>query len=316
MKNALKVLIFTVAFIAVAAGVFIGSLKYNRTDFTCSDGGKKGTTVINAYTGSSVNIVIPEKIKGDTVVTIGSNAFERTNIKSLIIPDCVTRIEPRAFNECTKLETVTIGNSVTVIANSAFLGCSELKEINIPASVEDIGEMAFAECKNLKEIKVAEGAKFVFEDGILFTADKKEAVAALPCVDFSTYKFPAETEKFAPELFFNHSELKSFEFPDGTTAIPEGLFTLCSSLEDVKIPDGTLSIGDSAFLGCKSLSKLYIPSSVRTIGKIAFPAVAKGEKIQDSAKEYYNPDFKLIVEKNSYAYHYAVENKINYEFAK
>ena len=316
MKNALKVLIFTVAFIAVAAGVFIGSLKYNRTDFNCSDGGKKGTTVINAYTGSSVNIVIPEKIKGDKVVTIGSNAFERTNIKSLVIPDCVTKIDARAFRDCTKLETVTISDSVTVIADSAFSGCAALKEINIPASVEKIESMAFAGCKSLKEINVAEGANFVFEDGILFTADKKEAVAALQCADFSTYKFPAETQKFLSGFFYNHSELESFEVPDGMTSIPDGLFLLCQSLKEVKIPDSVTTIGGSAFLGCKSLGKLYIPSSVRTIGKIAFPAIAKGDKIEESSKEYYNPDFKLIVEKNSYAYHYAVENKINYEFAK
>ena len=316
MKNALKVLIFTVAFIAVSAGIFIGTIKYNRTDFSCSDGGKKGTTVIEAYTGNSVNIVIPKKIKGKNVVTISGNAFQGSDIKSIVIPDSVKTIDAKAFNDCGKLETVSLGEAVSEIGESTFSGCEALREVNIPASVESIGSMAFTDCKNLKEINVAEGANFVYEDGVLFTADKKEAVASLPCADFSAYKFSAETQKFSPYFFNGHSELKSFEIPDGMTEIPDCMFVLCQSLKEVNIPDGVLSIGGSAFFGCRSLDKLYIPSSVRSIGKMAFPGIPENGKVEDSAKDYFNPDFKLVVEKNSYAYHYAVDNNIKYELAK
>ena len=61
MKNALKVIIFIVAVLALCAGGIFGYTKYMKTDFDFSDGTKSGTVEITAYNGDSVNIIIPKK---------------------------------------------------------------------------------------------------------------------------------------------------------------------------------------------------------------------------------------------------------------
>ena len=69
MKNALKVIIFIVAVLALCAGGIFGYTKYMKIDFDFSDGTKSGTVEITAYNGDSVNIIIPKKrhhIRRDT----------------------------------------------------------------------------------------------------------------------------------------------------------------------------------------------------------------------------------------------------------
>ena len=48
---------------------------------------------------------------------------------SYSIPNSVTSIDYRAFNDCESLTSVTIGNSVTNIGNNAFYTCSELTDV-------------------------------------------------------------------------------------------------------------------------------------------------------------------------------------------
>ena len=120
MKNALKVIIFIVAVLALCAGGIFGYTKYMKTDFDFSDGTKSGTVEITAYNGDSVNIIIPKKIRGKTVVQIAQSAFAKTDITSVEIPDTVTSVGEKAFANCEKLERVKIGNSVKSIGNSCF----------------------------------------------------------------------------------------------------------------------------------------------------------------------------------------------------
>jgi len=54
------------------------------------------------------------------------------------IPDGVTKIRMRAFEDCTSLTSITIPNNVTVIRESAFNGCTSLTSVIIPDSVTSI----------------------------------------------------------------------------------------------------------------------------------------------------------------------------------
>ena len=53
---------------------------------------------------------------------------------------------------CSSLMAVTIPNSVTIIANRAFENCSNLTFVTIGKGVTTIGENAFSECYNLKSV--------------------------------------------------------------------------------------------------------------------------------------------------------------------
>lgn len=98
-------------------------------------------------------IIIPKKINGVPVTSIGDSAFSNCkSLKSITIPDLVTSIGPYTFSGCESLISITIPDSVTHIPNRAFYNCTSLELINIPDSITDIGTLAFSRCTSLKEI--------------------------------------------------------------------------------------------------------------------------------------------------------------------
>ena len=64
------------------------------------------------------------------------------------IPENIKTIEPNAFED-SQLSTIIIPDSVTFIGRMAFTGCSNLTDIYIPLSVKKIQEFAFSSCPKL-----------------------------------------------------------------------------------------------------------------------------------------------------------------------
>ena len=119
-----------------------------------------GTLKVTGYTGSPVDLEIPETINGKKVTQIDKDAFSNcSTLRSVTIPDSVTKIDVRAFMNCKKLESVKIPSGVTQIDAGAFAGCSALKSVNIPDSVTKIGNEAFSSCTSLKTVKIGNGVK-------------------------------------------------------------------------------------------------------------------------------------------------------------
>ena len=112
------------------------------------------TGTITKYIESDTVVVIPSKINGVTVETIGHGAFERSAVTSVTIPDSVTAILDRAFANCFQLTNISIPNSVTFIGFSAFNSCTSLKSITLPSSLSTIQSYAFYNCGNLKTIRI------------------------------------------------------------------------------------------------------------------------------------------------------------------
>lgn len=71
---------------------------------------------------------------------------------SLVIGNCVTRIDYDAFNHFTSLTSLTIGNNVTYIGNYSFAACRGLTSLVIPDTVTEIGQYAFSDCWNLESV--------------------------------------------------------------------------------------------------------------------------------------------------------------------
>ena len=91
----------------------------------------------------------PILIIENSVTSIGYLTFygcSITSITSITIPNSVTSIGDRAFENCTSLTSITIPNSVTSIGDWAFKNCSSLTSITIPNSVTFIGYRAFYGC--------------------------------------------------------------------------------------------------------------------------------------------------------------------------
>ncbi|MDB4761254.1 leucine-rich repeat domain-containing protein [Akkermansiaceae bacterium] len=99
------------------------------------------------------DLIIPAKIEGKPVTSIGDYAFRGcTSMTSITIPDGVTSIGDFAFHFCESLTSITIGDGVTSIGDGAFFQCNSLTSITIPDSVTSIGKSAFSRCSSLSAI--------------------------------------------------------------------------------------------------------------------------------------------------------------------
>ncbi|MDD5928695.1 MAG: leucine-rich repeat domain-containing protein [Spirochaetales bacterium] len=86
--------------------------------------------IINEYKGNAKNIVIPSTIQGMPVIVAGG--FSNKELKSVVIPEGVKKIDDYAFFECGNLTTVVLPSSLRVIDYQAFSGCKKLTSLNFP----------------------------------------------------------------------------------------------------------------------------------------------------------------------------------------
>ena len=82
--------------------------------------------------------IIPE---GTT--EIGVRAFENSDVRRVVIPDSVEKIDNLAFYRCKSLESVTLPKGLKTIPYSCFDCCESLKEVVIPEGITKIEENAF-----------------------------------------------------------------------------------------------------------------------------------------------------------------------------
>ena len=220
---------------------------------------------ITGYTGNSPLVVIPDRIAGFPVTSIGTEAFFCCDLLTDIeLPDSLTSIGSRAFYNCSSLTEIELPESITTIGDGAFFSCIKLTEfiipegvvsigeqafykcvgltgIDIPASVVTVGSEAFSLCSGLLDIRVDENNRNYSSDdrGILFNKEKTLLIAAPGGIT------------------------DSYEVPVGVTAIGKYAFFFCNSLLGITIPDSVVIIDDSAIYGCGSLTEIRVDENNR-----------------------------------------------------
>lgn len=233
------------------------------------------------YLGNGGAVVIPAKIDGVDVVTIGDMAFwSNDSVTSIRIPAGVTAIGTGAFAGCENLEALVISGNLTEIADNIFNGCTNLKNITIPGSVSSIGEEAFSGCKSLTGISIPAGVTSIGDWAFSgCTALQYINVDVANTVYSSDGGVLFNKDK---TTLISHPEGKagtSFNIPDSVTVIGNGAFYNCINLENIIIHGDVVSLGDWAFDSCRSLKSLIIPDSVTAIGEGAFYFCADLESI-------------------------------------
>ena len=76
--------------------------------------------IITGFIGNEENITIPSAIDGYTVTCVSDEAFASSSIKSISLPNTITKIGWFAFKNCSNLKSIVIPNSVKTIGYSAF----------------------------------------------------------------------------------------------------------------------------------------------------------------------------------------------------
>lgn len=163
------------------------------------------TGTITKYVESDTVVVIPSKINGVTVETIGHAAFEKSAVTSVTIPDSVTAILDRAFANCFQLTNISIPNSVTSIGFSAFEHCTSLKSITLPSSLRNISMFLFHNCSQLTTIQIP--------DSVLSIQD----YAFGNCISLETIHIPVSVTSIGNRAFAGCPSLMTVTYPGSKT---------------------------------------------------------------------------------------------------
>lgn len=193
-------------------------------------------------------------------------------IKELIIPNSITKINEFAFNGCTGLTSITIPNSVTSIREHAFSGCSNLTSIIIPNSVTSIGYGAFNGCNNLSNVTIN-------SNSILSNTTNLSRISKTFGSQVKNYTIGDDVKSIGSYAFYDCSNMTSVSIPNSVTSIGSSAFRGCSGLTSVTIPNSLTEIKDYAFYGCTGLTSIIIPSSVTLINYDAFNGCSNINKI-------------------------------------
>ena len=195
------------------------------------------TGTITKYVESDTVVVIPSKINGVPVETIGNTAFQNSAVTSVTIPDSVTAIYSGAFANCSQLTNISIPNSVTFIGFSTFEHCTSLKSITLPSSLNSISEALFFGCSQLTTIHIPDSVPSI------------QSYAFYHCENLETIRIPVSVTSIGNNAFADCPSLMTVTYPGSKTQwddITKGSNSdvlenhlICAKLEATFTADGT-----------------------------------------------------------------------------
>ena len=244
---------------------------------------------ITGYSGNATALYIPGEIDGHEVVAIGDRAFQnRTDLRTVMIPDSVTEIEAYSFNNCTNLSNVTLSKSLKYMGGRAFGSCEKITQIEIPKSLDNCGNSGYASyhgpfgaCSGLKKITFEEGATEVSnglfrgctgleEINIPDGVTKIESSSFEDCINLVSVNISDSVIKIENEAFAGCEKIESINIPDSVTEIGERTFANCSKLSNVKLSKNLEYMGGRAFGSCEKITQIEIPKSLDNCGNSGY----------------------------------------------
>ncbi|MBR6089588.1 MAG: leucine-rich repeat domain-containing protein, partial [Anaerolineaceae bacterium] len=177
---------------------------------------------------------------------IGAQAFGRTFITQIIIPESVHTIREHAFSDSTSLVSVNIPSQVVEL-DGVFEGCTALRSVTVS-----------------KDNPVFEA--FI---GILFNKVNKTLVYYPPALPDPYYYVPNTVEAIGPSAFEN-SHLETIFVPGSVHTIGGNAFFHCTNLKSCTISEGVSELGSYVFQRAANLASVTLPDSLSKVGANPF----------------------------------------------
>lgn len=190
---------------------------------------------ITGYTGTEVRqLVIPAEIEGMPVTAIADMAFDGLDANGnnlageIVLPETITRIGERAFNECYYISgTLRLPDSVETIGSNAFCNCKALSgTLTLPANLKSIDSYAFCATGFTGELIIPES---VVSIGTWAFAD---------CFSLEAVRLSSAMTSLEPYVFNNGWELQRVVIPQADIVINMGAFNSCNKLT-IYAPEGS-----------------------------------------------------------------------------
>ena len=221
--------------------------KLDRIDFLSYTTTAKKVTITGCKSACPANLVIPNKIAGNPVTSIASQAFKNAGLRYVLLPETITNVGTSAFSG-DDINSVRLLGSAPSTGFDAFESFSESTKIRTAWNA-----------KNWENIW--NGKTFEVELGPFVTTEDAEGnLVVTGCRNHcdSNLVFPSEIGgKPVRRLGAFRDEGSGF-----------GSF-FDAGLLSVKIPNSVTTIAFECFMG-NYLTSVEIPSSVKSIGESAF----------------------------------------------
>ena len=217
------------------------------------------------YIGSSAfedsNLKKLDISKDSTLQSIGDRAFCGSSIESIYLPASTEKVGAEAFKDAVSLTAVTIadGDTTLKLSNSAFEG-SGITGITVPTRVNYIGEYTFGNCPNLENIHI-DDANTAYQDldGVLLDSSGTTLIQ-YPGGRGGAFEVPSQINVLNYASFKNTKGLTEVTFAEGSNVKTIGwqIFSGCESLRKITVPDTVISFDFYAFENCTSLTEVVL----------------------------------------------------------
>lgn len=204
------------------------------------------------------------------------------SVEILEVPENVRRFHEDAFFNGVPKHLITPimppRSAVSKLNGGRYYADSVCRELTITHTNAVLNFKNLAELSGLEKIHLPEGhKKYVSEDGVIFSKDRKCLVFYPRSRKDARYKIPDGTVKIAREAFANQMYLEEVRMPDTVTMLGMSAFTNCKSLRKIvfsnnirEIPDSSAYQNGGVFQSCKALHEVELPPKLQYLGSFAF----------------------------------------------
>lgn len=165
------------------------------------------------------------------------------------LPNGITTIGEKAFQDCKNLALTKLPDSVTSIGDYAFDWCMYLAIAELPEGITSIGKYAFNNCRYWSALTK-------LPDSITSIGN----YAFYRCWELALTKLPNELVSIGDDAFPNCNAITTLEIPAKVATIGSRAFESCTGLTSVTILGQPTRIDDFAFRDCPALEKVVLPN--------------------------------------------------------